>query len=98
MASAKLRVDSFRQRHRRVLTNYDKGTGTGYYYLYRTAGTIYDVAYNAIIHNSYVTGGMSGGPILRSGSIISVNSTMSWGAKFGSTHINTINDWKALPY
>jgi glutamyl endopeptidase len=76
----------------------DKGTGTGYYYLYRTAGTIYDVAYNAIIHNSYVTGGMSGGPILRSGSIISVNSTMSWGAKFGSTHINTINDWKALPY
>jgi glutamyl endopeptidase len=76
----------------------DKGTGTGYYYLYRSAGVISDVQTNAIIHTSYVTGGMSGGPILRSSAIISVNSTSSWGAKFGSTHVNTINDWKALPY
>ncbi|MBM7693718.1 V8-like Glu-specific endopeptidase [Peribacillus deserti] len=76
----------------------DKGTGTGYYYLYKSTGTINDVQYNAIIHSSYVTGGMSGGPILRSGSVISVNSTSSWGAKFGSVQVNAINDWKNLPY
>ncbi|MGG1572251.1 trypsin-like serine peptidase [Fictibacillus sp. NRS-1165] len=76
----------------------DKGEGSGYYYLYKSAGSITDVQYNAIIHSSYVTSGMSGGPILRSSSIISVNSTYNWSAKFGSTHVNTINEWKSLPY
>ncbi|SFD40197.1 V8-like Glu-specific endopeptidase [Bacillus sp. OV194] len=76
----------------------DKGEGSGYYYLYKSAGSITDVQYNAIIHSSYVTSGMSGGPILKSSSIISVNSTYNWSAKFGSTHVNTINEWKSLPY
>ncbi|MGG3642021.1 trypsin-like peptidase domain-containing protein [Bacillus gobiensis] len=76
----------------------DKAPGNGYYYLYRSAGQISDVAYNAIIHTGYVTSGMSGGAITISNSIRSVNSTVKWGAQFGSTHVNTINEWKNLSY
>jgi len=75
----------------------DKGIG-GYYYLYKSTGAINNVIDNAIVHSTTVTGGMSGGPILKSGSIISVNSTSSWGAKLGATHLGLINAWKAQPY
>jgi len=75
----------------------DKGVG-GYYYLYKSAGSISNFIDNAIIHTGSVTGGMSGGPILKGSSIISVNSTASWGPRFGATHLNNIEQLRALPY
>ena len=71
----------------------DKSTSSGYY-LYRTSGLIIQIDFDALVHTSYVTGGMSGGPILKNNNIISVNSTSSWGPKFTSTHIDLINLWK----
>ncbi|WP_340084618.1 trypsin-like serine protease [Siminovitchia sp. FSL H7-0308] len=74
----------------------DKGTGTGYYYLYKSSGKINNISQNTIIHSSSVTGGMSGGPILNSNSVISVNSTASWGPKFGPSEIYQIYQWMSL--
>lgn len=68
--------------------------GYYYYYMYRSAGKIDKIDSGAITHSAYVTGGMSGGPIRKSSSIISVNSTASWAPRFTSYHLNVLNDWK----
>ncbi|UOQ47776.1 trypsin-like peptidase domain-containing protein [Gracilibacillus caseinilyticus] len=71
----------------------DKATSSGYY-LYKSTGSILDIEYDALVHSTYVTGGMSGGPILKNNNVISVNSTASWGPQLTSTHIDLINQWK----
>lgn len=69
--------------------------GASYYYMYRSAGSISSFNSGAIVHTGYVTSGMSGGPIRKGSSVISVNSTSSWAPKFTSYHTNLINTWKA---
>lgn len=68
----------------------DKGT----YYLYRSLGKITSISGGAIVHSSYVTGGMSGGPIYytKNGVLgaISINSTHNWGLYINSTKKSTI--------
>lgn len=73
---------------------WDLSPQNGYYYLYKSSGVITNISSNALIHTSYVQSGMSGGPILKSNSIISVNSTASWAPKFTSTSRGLINTWK----
>ncbi|WP_146551375.1 serine protease [Rummeliibacillus sp. SL167] len=69
--------------------------GYNYYYMYRSAGSISSFNSGAIVHTGYVTSGMSGGPIRKGSSVISVNSTSSWAPRFTSYHTNLINTWKA---
>lgn len=69
--------------------------GYNYYYMYRSAGSISSFNSGAIVHTGYVTSGMSGGPIRKGTSVISVNSTSSWAPQFTSYHTNLINTWKA---
>ncbi|MDX8045316.1 trypsin-like peptidase domain-containing protein [Gracilibacillus sp. S3-1-1] len=65
------------------------------YYLFRSEGAISDVTSDTLVHTSYITGGMSGGPILNNNNIISVNSTSSWGPQLTPSHVQVINQWRA---
>lgn len=68
--------------------------GATWYYMYRSAGKVTGFNSGAIVHSSYVTSGMSGGPIRKGSYLVSVNSTSSWAPQFTTYHVNLINDWK----